>query len=164
MLGHPERTEQIAFVGRPSKLVETNADWAQMHLLGHAAHHEDRARCDRVKTRRLRKGQSGAAAAAVAESIGTGIGDTYSGRLSSAGRTKTILASLREKTDGSRQRGLRVCLVVYGCTSMASENSLTNDGNSKATLKYVERAGMSWFRHAPERAAAAERLAERDPM
>ncbi|KAL1485384.1 hypothetical protein MTO96_047329 [Rhipicephalus appendiculatus] len=100
MLGHPDRTEQIAFVGRPSKQwVETNADWAPMLLLGHAAHHEDRARYDRVKTRRLRKGQSGAAAAAVAESIGTGIGDTYSGRLSSAGRTKTILASPREETD-----------------------------------------------------------------
>ncbi|KAL1445026.1 hypothetical protein MTO96_029382 [Rhipicephalus appendiculatus] len=97
MLGHPERKEQIAFVGKPSKLwVETNADWAPMLLLGHATHREDRARYDRVKARRLRKGQSGAAAAAVAESIG----DTYSGRLSSAGRTKTILASPREKTDG----------------------------------------------------------------
>lgn len=43
-------------------------------------------------------------------------------------------------------------------------DSLTNDESSRATLKDIERAGTSWFRHAPERAAAAERMAERGPM
>ncbi|KAH7968947.1 hypothetical protein HPB52_013075 [Rhipicephalus sanguineus] len=76
MLGHHEKTEQIAFTGRPSQLWdETNPDWAPTLLLGYSARHEDRARYDRVKRRRLQKDRADAAAAVV-ESIGNGIGDT----------------------------------------------------------------------------------------
>ncbi|KAL1466594.1 hypothetical protein MTO96_026573 [Rhipicephalus appendiculatus] len=69
---------------------------------------------------------------------------------------------LLSSTAGLVQRAKKKFSDLNICKLMC--NSLTNDGSSKATLKDVERAGMSWFRHAPERAAAAERLAERDPM
>ncbi|XP_037506597.1 uncharacterized protein LOC119382809 [Rhipicephalus sanguineus] len=45
------------------------------------------------------------------------------------------------------------------CKLMCS--SLTNDTSFRATLKDTEKAGMSWFRHAPER-AAGERSTEAD--
>ncbi|KAH7936323.1 hypothetical protein HPB52_021422 [Rhipicephalus sanguineus] len=50
--------------GRPSQLWdETNPDWAPTLLLGYSARHEDRARYDRVKRRRLQKDRADAAAA-----------------------------------------------------------------------------------------------------
>ncbi|KAH7969702.1 hypothetical protein HPB52_021584 [Rhipicephalus sanguineus] len=45
------------------------------------------------------------------------------------------------------------------CKLMCS--SLTNDTSFRATLKDIEKAGMSWFRHATDR-AAGERSTEAD--